>query len=70
MKERFASDGKDYYIESCFIPSSKFKNVQDNNFYKSMTISDNCMKLLKMQQGDQLKLCSSVGNDPLSTSCL
>jgi hypothetical protein len=48
MKERFASDGKDYYIESCFIPSSKFKNVQDNKFYKSIPTSDNCMKLLKM----------------------
>jgi len=51
MKERFASDGKDYYIESCFIPSSKFKNVQDNNFYKSITTSDNCMKLLRNVAG-------------------
>lgn len=46
MKERFASDGKDYYIESCFTPSSKFKIRRDNYFNKTIITAHNCMILL------------------------
>jgi hypothetical protein len=46
VKKDLRANRRDYYIESCFLPSSKFKTVVNIFFNENITAAHNRMKLL------------------------